>query len=63
MCLASDRLRKERLTSAWRTHEERTLGDLTAQLGVFVRVLEELDNLLQLLLSFVKPSHIVKGDV
>ena len=46
MRLAGDRFSKERLTSAWRAHEERTLGNLTAQLGLLLRVLEKLDNLL-----------------
>ena len=46
MRLAGDRFSKERLTSAWRAHEERALRDLTAQLGVLVGVFEELDNLL-----------------
>ena len=41
------------LTRSWRAYEQCTLGDLTPELRVLSRVLEEVDDLLDLDLCFV----------
>ena len=54
-------LRQERLTGSRRTDEQCTLGYLTAQIGVFLWVLEEVDNLLHLLFGALLSSDILEG--
>ena len=61
--LACDRLGDEGLTGSRRTHEQDSLGDLGADLGVFLRVLEELDDLLELVLGLLLACHILEGDL
>src|SRR5690606_37328215 len=61
-CLAGDGFRHERLAGAGRADEQHTLGDARTQRGELLRLLEELDDLLQFLLGFIRPGHIGKGD-
>src|SRR5437764_742011 len=46
--LAGDGAREQRLAGARRAHQQYALGDAAAQLGELLRILEELDDLLQL---------------
>ena len=50
--LAGDGAREQRLARAGRTDQQHALGNPAAQVGVFLRVLQELDDLLQLVLRF-----------
>ena len=54
-------LGQERLTGSRRTNEQRALGYLSTQIGVFLWVLEEVDNLLHLLLGALLSSDILEG--
>ncbi len=47
---------QQRLTRAWRAYQQHTLGDAPAQLLEFLRVFQEIDNLLQLFFGFVIPA-------
>jgi hypothetical protein len=51
--LARDGAREQRLAGARRAHEQRALGDLAAEARELLRVAQELDDLLELLLGLV----------
>ncbi len=55
-------LGKQGLAGAGRPDEEGALGNLAAQIGELLRVLEELDNLLHLLLGFAESGNVLEGD-
>jgi hypothetical protein len=54
---------EERLPRARRAHEQDALGDAAAQLGELLRVLEEGDDLLELVLGLVDAGHVGEGDL
>ena len=60
--LTGHSLRKQCLTRSRRTYQEGTLGNLTAQVGIFLRILQEVHNLLHLLLRSCLSGHILEGD-
>src|SRR5213594_230934 len=61
--LAGDGPGEERLAGAGRADQEHALRDTSAQLGELLRVLQEGDDLLELLLGLVDPRHVVEGDL
>ena len=61
--LARHRAREQRLAGARGADEQHALGNAAAEVGVFLRVLEELDDLLQLLLRFVDAGDIGEADL
>ncbi len=61
--LAGHRLGEQRLAGARRAHQQRALGQPTAQPGEFLRILQELDDLLQLGLGLVAPGHVGEGEL
>jgi hypothetical protein len=50
-CLARDRASQQRLAGAWRADQKHALGNVGSEPAVSFRVLQEVDDLLQLLLS------------
>ena len=60
--LAGHSLGQQGLTCARRAYEQGTLGNLAAQLGIFLRVLQELHNLLHLLLGACLSGHVLERD-
>ena len=50
------------LARARRTHEQHSLRDAAAQAGELLRMLQELDDLVQLGDSLVRPAHVLEGD-
>ena len=61
-CLTRDRAGEQGLAGAGRADQQRALGDFAAQTRKLARVLEELDDLLQLFARFVDARDIVEGD-
>ncbi len=61
--LAGDRPGQQSLTGARRAEEQHALGNPGAHVVVSLRVLEELDDLLQLFLGLVHPGHVFEGDL
>ena len=61
--LAGDRLREQRLAGARRTDEQRALRQTSAELGELLRIAQELDDLLQLLLRFVGAGDVGERDL
>ena len=61
--LAGHRLGEQRLAGARRAHQQRALGQPAAEPGELLRVLEELDDLLQLDLGLVGAGHVGEGDL
>ncbi len=59
--LAGDRLGQQRLAGSRRSHQQRPLGQPTAQPGELLGVLQELDDFLQLDLGFIGPGHVGEG--
>src|SRR5512144_1918410 len=59
--LAGDRPRKERLARSRRADQEHTLGDLAAELLELLRVLQDLDDLLDLDLGLVHAGDFIEG--
>ena len=53
---------KQRLTCSRRTDEQGTLGYLSSELRIFLRVLQEVDDLLHLLLGAFLSGDILEGD-
>ena len=51
----------QRLAGARRADQQHALGDARAQRGELLRLLEELDHFLQLLLGLLRPGHVVEG--
>ena len=60
--LAGHGLGQQRLARSRRTYEQGALGNLAAQLGVFLRVLQEVHNLLHLLLGTGLSGHVLERD-
>ena len=58
-----DRLGEQRLAGARRTDEQRALRQTSAELRELLRVLQELDDLLQLDLGFVAAGDVGEGDL
>ncbi|OIQ64964.1 hypothetical protein GALL_534830 [mine drainage metagenome] len=58
--LARNRARQQRLTGAGRANKQRALGNLAPQTAELLRVAQELDDLLKLLLCLINPRHVVK---
>ena len=58
--LAGDGARQQRLAGAGRADQQHALGDLAAQALEFLRVLQELDDLLQLALRLVDAGDVVE---
>ena len=61
--LAGHSLGQQRLTRARRAYEEGALGNLASQVGIFLGILQELDDFLHLLLGSCLPGHITEGDL
>ena len=61
--LARDRLGKQGLAGARRAQQQGALGNAAAEALEFLRLLEELDDLLQLLLGLVAAGHVLEGDL
>ena len=60
--LAGDRAGEQGLAGAGRADQQHALGDPAADLLELLRVLEELDDLLELLLGLVDAGDVVEGD-
>ena len=60
--LAGHSLGQQGLTSARRAHQQGALGQLGANLGVLLGVVEDVDDLLEGLLGLVLAGHIPEGD-
>ena len=56
-------LGQQGLTRSRRTYEQGTLGNLTAQLGVFLWILQEFHDFLHLLLGTFLSGHVLERDV
>ena len=61
--LACNSLGQQRLTRSRRSHEQSALGNLTSQFGVFLRILQELNDFLHLLLGTFLSGHVLERDV
>ena len=61
MRLAGHRAGEQGLAGARRADKQRALGQLGAYLGVFLRVVQEVDDLLERLLGLVLTGHVGKG--
>src|SRR5229473_8024344 len=61
--LPGDRARHQRLARSGRTHQQHALRNASAELLEFLRLLEELDDLLQLLLGLVHARHVLERDL
>ena len=59
--LAGDRLREQRLARAGRADEQHALRNAAADVRVFLRMLQELDDLHQLFFGFVDAGHIAEA--
>ena len=55
-------LGKQRLTRSRRAYEQGSLGYLAAKVGIFLRVLKELHDLLHLLLGSCLTGYVLEGD-
>ena len=62
MRLASHGLGQQRLAGAWRADQQRALGQFRADLGIALRIVEEIDDLSERLLGLVLAGDVVKGD-
>ena len=60
--LAGDRARQQRLAGAWRADEQHAVRDLAAEPLELLRIAQEFDDFLEILLGFVDAGDIVKGD-
>src|SRR5436853_4694958 len=58
---AGDRAGEQSLAGAWRSDEQDALRNTAAKLLEFLRILQELDDFLQLFFGFVGPSNVLKG--
>src|SRR5947207_4543120 len=58
---ARDRSRQQRLARSWRSDQQHALRNSPAQLLELLRILQELDNLLQLFLGLVRSGDILEG--
>ena len=62
MRFTGDRLCKQRLTGSGRSHQQRALGKLRADLGISSRIMQEIHDLLQGFLGLVLTCHVLKRD-
>ena len=53
---------QQSLTGTGRTNQQSALGDLCADGGILLRIVEEIDDLLQRFLGFILSGHISEGD-
>src|SRR5581483_3297095 len=60
---ARDRAREERLTRSGRAHQQDALRDASAELLELLRLLQELDDLLEFFLRFVDAGDVLEGDL
>ena len=60
--LAGDGAREQRLAGAWRADEQHAARDARAELVELLRVLQELDDFLELCLGLVDAGHVVERD-
>jgi hypothetical protein len=60
--LTGDGSREQRLTRAWRSHQQHAARDARAELIELLGVLQELDNFLQFGLGFVDAGHVLERD-
>ena len=60
--LTGDGAREQRLTRAGRPDQQHALGDLAAQALEFLRVLQELDDFLELALGLIDARHVFERD-
>src|SRR5450759_5720023 len=51
---------EERLAGSWRTNEQRTLRQTSAKLGELLRILQELNDLLELDLGLVRAGDVIE---
>ena len=61
--LAGDRAREQRLAGAGRAHQQHALRDAAAEARELLRVLEEGDDLLELVLGLVDAGDVGEGDL
>src|SRR5579859_755015 len=61
VCFAGNRACQQSFAGAWRSDQQHALGNTTAQFLELLRILQELDNFLQLFLGFVGTRNIFKG--
>ena len=61
MRLAGDGLRQQRLAGTGRADEQDALRDPRAEVSVFLRILQEIDDLLQILLFLLQAGHVLEG--
>src|SRR5205814_3021371 len=59
----SNSARKQRLAGARRANQKRTFRQSSAKLGELLRILQELDDLLELDLCFIGAGDVVEGDL
>ena len=62
LCLACYSLGKEGLTCSRRTYQQGSLWNLTTEVGVFLWVLEEIDDFLNLLFGTLLSGYVLEGD-
>ena len=62
MRFSRDRLCQQGLAGSGRSHQQRALGELRADLGISSRIMQEIHHLLQGLLCLVLARHILEGD-
>ena len=60
--LAGDGAREQRLAGAGRTDQQRAARDAPAELLEFLRIAEELDDLLEIFLRLVDAGDVIEGD-
>ena len=60
---AGDRAREQRLAGSRRAHQQHALGNASAELLELLRLLEELDDFLQLLLRLVDAGDVLERDL
>ena len=58
---AGDRASKQGLARAWRSHEQNPLGDASSELLEFLRILQKVDDLIELFLGFIDAGHVFEG--
>ena len=60
--LAGNGLGKEGLASTGRAHQQGTLGQLCADIGILLGIVEKIDDLLEGFLGFILAGHILEGN-
>ena len=62
-CFPCNRLGKKSLTGTWRAYKDYALGDSSPHSGILLGILQEIYNLLQFLLLFLKTGNILEGNL